>query len=218
MDTAVGSVFPARNGVGRDGGGAVRVRGAERPASGSAASPSRCSSHERPGLLSGHAPNRPHAQMGHDMATSKTGKTGSAGLSAEERAAMKERAAEVRAEARRAKGAAKAEADRNDLLAKIEEMPEPDRALARRVHEIVTAAAPRLAPKTWYGMPAYALDGKILCFFQSAAKFKSRYATFGFNDTAALDDGSFWPTSFALTAIGPAEEKAIADLVARAVR
>src|SRR5690606_38355090 len=123
--------------------------------------PSRCSPHGRPRLPSGHAPHRPHAQMGHDMATSKTDKPGSAGLHAEERAAMKERAAEVRAEARRTKGAAKAEADRNDLLAKIEEMPEPDRALARRVHEIVTAAAPPLAPKTWYGMPAYALDGKI---------------------------------------------------------
>ncbi|WP_026120267.1 iron chaperone [Nocardiopsis potens] len=153
------------------------------------------------------------------MATSKTG---SSGLSAEERAAMKERAAEVRAEARRAKsaakGAAKAEAERNEVLAKIAKMPEKDRVLAERVHEIVTATAPQLAPKTWYGMPAYALDGKILCFFQSTAKFKTRYATFAFSDAAALDDGSFWPASFALTAIGPAEEKAIADLVSRAVR
>lgn len=140
------------------------------------------------------------------------------GLDAHERAAMKERAAEVRAQARRAKGAAKARAELDDVLAKIDEMPEADQGLARRVHEIVTTTAPELAPKTWYGMPAYARDGKVLCFFQAASKFDSRYATFGFNDTAALDDGSFWPTSFALTAVGPDEGKAIAELVARAVR
>lgn len=142
----------------------------------------------------------------------------SGALSAEEKAAMKERVAEQRAEARRTKGAAKAKAELEDLLAKIEEMSEPDRALAQRVHELVISAAPRLAPRTWYGMPAYALEGKVLCFFQSAEKFSSRYATFGFNDTATLDDGSMWPTAFALREIGPDEEKTITDLVTRATQ
>lgn len=138
------------------------------------------------------------------------------GLTAQEKAAMKERIAEQRAEARRGKGAAKAQAELDDLLAKIQEMPDADRALATMIHSIVTTVAPQLAPKTWYGMPAYALDGKVLCFFQSADKFKARYATLGFNDVAALDDGPMWPTAFALTSIGPNEEERIRQLVVRA--
>jgi uncharacterized protein YdhG (YjbR/CyaY superfamily) len=133
------------------------------------------------------------------------------GFSAEERAAMKERARELKAEARRADG-------EQDLLAKIAEMPDEDRVLAERIHAIVKANAPDLAPKTWYGMPAYAsADGKVVCYFQSADKFKSRYATFGFNDTAKIDDGAVWPTSFAVTKLTPAEEKKLAVLVRKAV-
>jgi uncharacterized protein YdhG (YjbR/CyaY superfamily) len=135
-------------------------------------------------------------------------------FTAEERAAVKERARELKAEARvnkdRAEGA-------RTLLEKIAEMPEPDRALAERVHEIVKASAPALSPKTWYGMPAYAKDGKILCFFQSADKFKSRYATFGFTDEANLDDGAMWPNAFALKKVTAAEEAKIAALVKKAV-
>ena len=138
----------------------------------------------------------------------------STGFTAEERAAMRERARELRAEARAKKNRAEGE---RDLLAKIAEMPEPDRAMAERIHEIVTAAAPVLAPKTWYGMPAYAKDGKVVCFFQGADKFDARYATFGFNDTAHLDDGAMWPTSFALKELTPAEEATIAALVKKAV-
>ena len=136
------------------------------------------------------------------------------GFTADEKAAMKERARELKAEARASKNRADGE---SDLLAKIAEMPEPDRSLATRIHEIVTANAPSLAPKTWYGMPAYATDGKIVCFFQSAAKFNTRYATFGFNDTANLDDGAMWPTSFALKELTAAEEETIAALVKKAV-
>jgi uncharacterized protein YdhG (YjbR/CyaY superfamily) len=136
-------------------------------------------------------------------------------LSAEERAALKERTAELKAAGRRKKSG-KADGE-SDLLAKIAEMPEPDRVLAERVHALVTAAAPELTPKTWYGMPAYALDGQVLCFFQAAAKFKSRYATFGFNDNARLDDGDMWPTSYALTGLGDVEEAAITALVKKAV-
>jgi uncharacterized protein YdhG (YjbR/CyaY superfamily) len=146
------------------------------------------------------------------MAEQKTEKTG---FTAEERAAMKERAKEARAEARR--GADRA-AGEKDLLAKIAEMPKPDRVMAERLHEIITDVAPDLLPKTWYGMPAYAKDGKVVCFFQSADKFKSRYATFGFNDTANLDKGTMWPTSFALTELTEADEKKIASLVKKAVR
>lgn len=149
----------------------------------------------------------------HDMAATQK----SAGLSADEKAAMKERAAEQRAEAKREKGAAKAKAELDDLLAKIAELPDGDRELAERVHEIITKAAPQLAPKTWYGMPAYALDGNVLCFFQSAAKFKTRYATLGFNDVANLDDGNLWPSAYAVTKIGTKEAKAITELVQRAV-
>ncbi|WP_062527083.1 iron chaperone [Demequina rhizosphaerae] len=134
----------------------------------------------------------------------------------EERAAMKETAAERRAAAKRAKSADKAAADLEDVLAKIAEMPDADRALAERVHAIVTRAAPALAPRTWYGMPAYAKDGKVLCFFKPAEKFKSRYATLGFEDVAALDDGAMWATSYALVSLDEHEESAIAELVARA--
>jgi uncharacterized protein YdhG (YjbR/CyaY superfamily) len=139
-----------------------------------------------------------------------TGST-SKGFTAEERAAMKERAQELKAEARKADG-------EKALLSKIAEMKGSDRAMAERIHAIVTAAAPGLAPKTWYGMPAYAKDGKIVCFFQSAEKFDARYATFGFSDEATLDAGAMWPTSFALKELTPAEEAKIAALVKKAVR
>ena len=133
-----------------------------------------------------------------------------------EREAMKAHAREMKAEARRGRDRAASEAD---LLSKVAEMPEPDRGMATRLHALVTRNAPELTPKTWYGMPAYANDeGKVVCFFQSAAKFKTRYATFGFTDSAHLDDGSMWPTSFALKKLGAAEEAQIAALVKRAVR
>ena len=132
------------------------------------------------------------------------------GFTAEERAAMKERVQEL-----------KASADKADwesaVLAKIAEMPEPDRAMGKRLHAIVKASAPALSPKTWYGMPAYAKDGKVVCFFQSAHKFNARYATFGFNDTANLDEGAMWPTSFALKELTATEEARIAALVKKAV-
>jgi uncharacterized protein YdhG (YjbR/CyaY superfamily) len=138
----------------------------------------------------------------------------SKGFTDEERAAMKERAKELKAEARASKNRADGE---NDLLAKIAEMPSPDRAMAKRLHAIVTATAPDLWPKTWYGMPAYAKDGKVVCFFTPASKFKERYATFGFNATANLDDGNMWPTSFALKKLTAADEERIAALVKQAV-
>jgi uncharacterized protein YdhG (YjbR/CyaY superfamily) len=144
--------------------------------------------------------------------TTATGKT-STGFTAEERAAMKERAQELKAEARANKS--KADGER-DVLAKIAEMPEPDRALAERLHAIVTASAPVLSPKTWYGMPAYAKDGKVVCYFKGAHKFKSRYATFGFEDAANLDEGAMWPTCFALTELTAAGEAKIGALVKRA--
>jgi uncharacterized protein YdhG (YjbR/CyaY superfamily) len=142
----------------------------------------------------------------------------SKGFTDEERAAMKERAQEMKAEARRGAGANKNKADgESDVLAKIAEMPGPDRAMAKRLHAIIKASAPALAPKTWYGMPAYAKDGKVVCFFQSAQKFKSRYATFGFSDEANLDEGAMWPTSFALKELTGAEEARIGALVKKAV-
>ena len=134
----------------------------------------------------------------------------SKGFTADERAAMKERAQELKAEARKADG-------ESALLAKVAEMPEPDRAMAERLHAIVKASAPALSPKTWYGMPAYAKDGKVVCYFQSAHKFKSRYATFGFSDEANLDEGAMWPTSFALKELTAAEEARIGALVKKAV-
>ena len=134
----------------------------------------------------------------------------SKGFTAEEKAAMKERAKELKAEAEKADG-------ESALLAKIAEMPEPDRVMAERLHAIIKANAPSLSPKTWYGMPAYARDGKVVCFFQAADKFKARYATFGFNDDANLDEGSMWPTSWALTKLTAADEKRISALVKKAV-
>ena len=134
----------------------------------------------------------------------------SEGFTAEERAAMRERARELKAEAQRADG-------ERDVLAKIAEMQEPDRTMAKRLHEIVEASAPALSPKTWYGMPAYAdKDGKVVCFFQGAGKFNTRYATFSFSDAANLDEGAMWPTSFALVELSAAEEAKIGALVKRA--
>jgi uncharacterized protein YdhG (YjbR/CyaY superfamily) len=138
----------------------------------------------------------------------------SKGFTEEERAAMKERAKELKAEERANRDRAAGE---RDVLEKIAEMPKADRTIAERVHAIVTDSAPALSPKTWYGMPAYAKDGKVVCFFQSAAKFKSRYATLGFSDRAGLDDGDMWPTSFALRKLTATEEKKIARLVKKAV-
>ena len=140
--------------------------------------------------------------------------SGDQGLSDVERAAVKERAAELRAEGRKAKGRAAGE---RDLLAKVAELPEPDRALAERLHALITTAAPQLAPKTWYGMPAYALDGQVLCFLQPAQKFGTRYSTLGFNDKARLDDGSMWPTAYAVAELTEEVEAAITALVRRAV-
>ena len=145
--------------------------------------------------------------------TTATGKT-SAGFSAEERAAMKERAKELRAEARAGKDRAAGE---RAVLAKIVEMPEPDRAMAERLHAIIEESAPVLSPKTWYGMPAYAKEGKVVCFFQSGQKYNSRYSTFGFQDAANLDEGAMWPTAFALTELTAADEAKIAALVKKAV-
>jgi uncharacterized protein YdhG (YjbR/CyaY superfamily) len=140
---------------------------------------------------------------------------GSGGFTAEERAAMRERAKEAKAEARASKNRGAGE---RALLEKVAEMPEPDRSMAERIHGVVTATAPGLWPKTWYGMPAYATEeGKVVCFFTPASKFKERYATFGFNATANLDDGNMWPTSFALTRLTAAEEERIAALVRQAV-
>ena len=138
------------------------------------------------------------------------------GFTDEERAAMKERAQELRAEARRGPRAGKADGE-SDVLAKIAEMPEPDRAMGERLHAIIKASAPALSSRTWYGMPAYAKDGTVVCFFQSAQKFNSKYSTFGFNDAANLDEGAMWPTSFALKELTAAEEAKIGALVKKAV-
>src|SRR5437773_4017979 len=138
------------------------------------------------------------------------------GFTDEERAAMKERAQELKAEARRDPRAKKADGE-SDVLAKIAEMPEPDRAMAERLHAIIKASAPALSPRTWYGMPAYAKDGNVVCFFQSAQKFKARYATFGFSDKANLDEGTVWPVAFALKELTAADEARIAALVKKAV-
>lgn len=136
------------------------------------------------------------------------------GFSDFEKAAMKERAKELKAEARLNKNR---EEGVNDVLANIAEMPEADRLIATRIHEIVSENAPILMPRLWYGMPAYARDGKIVCFFQSGKKFEARYATFGFNDSATIDDGDMWPTAFAILKMGEAEEKKITALVKKAV-
>ncbi len=136
------------------------------------------------------------------------------GFTDEERAAMKERAKELKAEESANKNRAAGE---SDLLAKIAEMPEPERAMATRLHELITTSAPDLLPKTWYGMPAYTKDGKVVCFFQSGQKFKTRYATLGFSDTANLDEGDVWPTAFALKELTTAVEERISTLVKKAV-
>src|SRR5829696_3594233 len=143
-----------------------------------------------------------------------TGSKKSKAFTDEERAAMRERAKELKAEERANKNRAAGE---SAVLAKIAEMQGPDRAMAERLHEIIKASAPVLSPKTWYGMPAYAKDGKVVCFFQSAQKFNSRYATLGFSDEANLDEGAMWPTSFALKELSGAEEAKIGALVKRAV-
>jgi uncharacterized protein YdhG (YjbR/CyaY superfamily) len=160
------------------------------------------------------AERKPAKKGAKTSATTATGKA-SQGFTDEERAAMKERAKELKAEARASKSRADGE---RDVLTKIAEMPGPDRAIAERLHAIIKAGAPALSPRTWYGMPAYAKDGKVVCFFQSADKFKSRYATLGFSDEANLDKGAMWPTSFALTKLTAAEEASIGALVKKAVR
>jgi uncharacterized protein YdhG (YjbR/CyaY superfamily) len=158
--------------------------------------------------------------MGTTMDQQKTARSSAAidqasqGFTAEEKAAMKERAKELKAEARLSKDR---EAGENAVLAKIAEMPEPDRGMAERIHAIVKANAPDLMPRTWYGMPAYTRDGKVVCFFQAADKFKARYASFGFDETANLDDGDLWPTNFALKKLTPAVEAKITELVKKAV-
>lgn len=138
------------------------------------------------------------------------------GFDAEERAAMKERAQELKTESRKGARSAKADGE-GEVLAKIAEMSEPDRAIAERLHAIIKEHAPELAPKTWYGMPAYAKDGKVVCFFQPADKFKARYATLGFSDPAKLDDGNMWPTSYALTELTAADEAMIVRLMKKAI-
>jgi uncharacterized protein YdhG (YjbR/CyaY superfamily) len=144
----------------------------------------------------------------------KRNESGAAGLSEEEKAAARDRVKELKAEQKRG---ANREAGLKDLLDKVAAMPEPDRVMAERVHAIVMETAPDLMPKTWYGMPAYAKDGKLICFFQAADKFKARYATFGFDENANIDEGNMWPTSWALTKLTPTEEKKIAALVRKAV-
>lgn len=144
------------------------------------------------------------------MTKSKSTTRKAEGFTDEERAAMKERAQELKADAKKTDG-------ESVVLAKIAEMPEPDRAMAQRLHALIKASAPDLSPKTWYGMPAYAKDGKVVCFFQSAQKFKTRYATLGFSDAANLDDGDLWPVTFALKELTTAEEARISALVKKAV-
>jgi uncharacterized protein YdhG (YjbR/CyaY superfamily) len=161
------------------------------------------------------AERKPAKKATRQSAKRATGKA-SKGFTDEERAAVRERAQELKAEARRGPRAGKADGE-SDVLAKIAEMPEPDRAMAERLHALIKASAPALSPRTWYGMPAYAKDGKVVCFFQSAHKFKARYATFGFNDAANLDEGAMWPTSFALTELTATEEARISALVKKAV-
>lgn len=151
--------------------------------------------------------------MSASKATQTSG-TSSKTFTDEERAAMRERAKELKAEARANKDRAAGE---SDVLASIAKMQEPDRAMAERLHAIITDSAPDLSPKTWYGMPAYAKDGKVVCFFRNATKFKERYAMFGFNDSANLDDGSMWPVAYALKQLTTADEKKIAALVKKAV-
>ncbi|MFE1905845.1 iron chaperone [Streptomyces gardneri] len=149
--------------------------------------------------------------------TTAEAETKAEAFTAEERSAMKERAKEVRASARRGSRADKAAEEEAAVVAKIAEMQDSDRVMAERIHAVVKESAPELAPKLWYGMPAYAKDGKVVCFFQSAQKFNARYATFGFNDVANLDDGTMWPAAFALKELSAADEARIAELVKKAV-
>jgi uncharacterized protein YdhG (YjbR/CyaY superfamily) len=161
------------------------------------------------------AERRPGTKATQKSAKSATGRAASKGFTDEERAAVRERAQELKAAARR--GARAGEADgESDVLAKIAEMPKPDRAMAERLHAIIKASAPALSPRTWYGMPAYAKDGNVVCHFQSAQKFKTRYATFGFSDKANLDEGVMWPVAFALTELTAAQEVKIGALVKKA--
>ncbi len=152
--------------------------------------------------------------MSHTKTSAKRNAPDSKGFTADEKAAMRERARELKAESKSRD--ARVEGER-DLLAKIAEMPSADRSMAERIHALVTASAPDLAPKTWYGMPAYARNGKIVCFFKAASKFESRYATFGFEEEAQLDDGAMWETSFALTELTAADEARLSALVKKAV-
>jgi uncharacterized protein YdhG (YjbR/CyaY superfamily) len=161
------------------------------------------------------AERKPAKKSTQQSAKSSTGKA-SKGFTDEERAAMSERAQELTAAARRGPRSAKADGE-SDVLAKIAEMSETDRAMAERLHAIIKASAPALSPRTWYGMPAYAKDGNVVCFFQSGQKFKTRYATLGFSDKANLDEGAMWPTAFALTELTAAEEARIGALVKKAV-
>src|SRR4030065_467359 len=158
---------------------------------------------------------RPAMKDTQQPAKRTTGKA-SKGFTDEERAAIRERAQELKAAERRAPRVGKPDGE-DDVLAKIAEMPEPDRAMAERLHAIIKASAPALSPRTWYGMPAYAKDGNVICFFQSGQKFKTRYATFGFSDKANLEEGAMWPTSFALKKLSAAEEARIGALVKKAV-
>jgi uncharacterized protein YdhG (YjbR/CyaY superfamily) len=162
--------------------------------------------------MAGRKPKKKAAQQPARRTSGKPPK----GFTEEERDAMRERAQELKAAARRGSRGGKADGE-SDLLAKIAEMPDRDRAMAERLHAIIKAAAPALSPRTWYGMPAYARDDEVVCYFQSAQKFKSRYATFGFSDKANLDEGAMWPTSFALKELTAAEEARIGALVNKAV-
>jgi uncharacterized protein YdhG (YjbR/CyaY superfamily) len=157
----------------------------------------------------------PPARKGPKKSTKTAGET-SGGFTDEERAAMKERAQELKKAARRGSRRSKADGE-SDVLAKIAEMPEPDRSMAERLHAMIKASVPDLSPRTWYGMPAYAKDGKVVCFFQGAQKFKSRYATLGFSDEANLDEDAMWPTAFALKELSATEEARIEALLKRAV-
>jgi uncharacterized protein YdhG (YjbR/CyaY superfamily) len=161
-------------------------------------------------------PERKPAKKGTPQSAKRATGKASKVFTDEERAAMRERAQELKAGARRGPRAGKADGE-SDVLAKIAEMPEADRAMAERLHAIVKVSAPALSPRTWYGMPAYAKDGKVVCFFQSAQKFKTRYATFGFSDKANLDEGAMWPTAYALKQLTAADEARISALVKKAV-
>jgi uncharacterized protein YdhG (YjbR/CyaY superfamily) len=160
---------------------------------------------------------RKTATKGARKSTKKTTGKASTGFTAEERAAMRERAKELKAEERPRSRGGKVDGE-SDVLAKISEMPKPDRVIATRLHSLIKTNAPTLTPRTWYGMPAYARDGKVLCYFQSAQKFKTRYATLGFSERANLDDGTMWPTAFALKKLTAADEARIGGLLKRALR